>query len=94
MSTSIHLVRDNTKEEINRVIRLIQGQTSVGAATTPATPASFGNFFSPSSSTSGGSGLNLTSYKIFTFVADATGQLAIDDEGFLQTQGIFVAKVV
>lgn len=88
-----HLVFSNTKEEINRVLRLIQNATATGAATTPATPASLGNSFVVATGGGGsGSTYNLAPVIIYPFLCDASGNLVTDSEGFLSTSPTIVAK--
>lgn len=83
------LVSSNTKEEINKVLRLIQAGTTGGAATA-ATPSTLG-LGAAISPPSGTPGYNLTPIKIYPLKCDSTGNLVTDSEGFLSTDPVVVA---
>lgn len=83
-----HLVFNNTKEEINRVLRLIQSTTSTQAAPTAATPASFGISFNPTPGTTPSH--NYTAIVVYPFLCDSSGTLVTDSEGFLSQTPITV----
>lgn len=90
-----HLIKSNDKEEINRVLRLIQDAIATNAAVTPATPATLGNSFTPSTaSTTPSTTYNLGPVTIYPLLCDSTGLLVTDSEGFLATNATVVAKFV
>lgn len=90
-----HLVFSNNKEEINRVLRLIQDAIATGAAVTPATPATLGNSFTPSSATTTPTRTyNLGPVTVYPLLCDSSGNLVTDTEGFLSTSPTVVAKFV
>lgn len=90
-----HLVFSNSKEEINRVLRLIQDAIATNAAVTPATPATLGNSFTPSTgSVTPSVTYNLGPVTIYPLLCDSSGLLVTDSEGFLATSPTVVAKFV